>query len=251
MTSGNEEASSRRAGANPARWSLREVTLVLLAIVLAGPAVLLLLMSGLIPEPEGSGAGVFWVAVALAYYGVPAALLWLLASRRPTGAATALGFKPVDSGLLAGGAVAAFMLAFVFNLTYLLVVSALGATPPARSLQVIQELVSSFDAGAGQALLVGAVVVLIAPLFEEAFFRGVALGCLSERFGDVFAVAATSVVFAAIHLDAWRFLPLALFGAVLAVLTRIAGSVWPAVLAHVLVNGFAFMWAFALHVSSR
>ena len=48
-----------------------------------------------------------------------------------------------------------------------------------------------------------------------------------------------------IHLDPWRAVPLAFMGAVLGFIAWQARSVWPAVFAHALVNGFAYVVALA------
>ncbi len=75
---------------------------------------------------------------------------------------------------------------------------------------------------------VGALVLVPAALAEELQFRGFLLDLLSRRGGTVFAVAASSLVFAAVHLDNPGSEPvgivnIALFGVVLGAL-RVRGS---------------------------
>lgn len=81
------------------------------------------------------------------------------------------------------------------------------------------------------------VVVSAGPLVEELLFRGVLLSALLQRMPVGWAVAASSLLFACMHLPElgylWYAVPsLALLAAVLAWLRLRSGSLWPAVLAH-------------------
>jgi membrane protease YdiL (CAAX protease family) len=81
------------------------------------------------------------------------------------------------------------------------------------------------------------VVVGVGPLVEELLFRGVLLSALMRRWPLGWAVAASSLLFALVHLPGleyqWYALPnLLLLALLLAGLRLRAGSIWPAVLAH-------------------
>lgn len=81
------------------------------------------------------------------------------------------------------------------------------------------------------------VVVGVGPLVEELLFRGVLLSALMRRWPVGWAVAASSLLFALVHLPGleyqWYALPnLLLLALLLAGLRLRAGSIWPAVLAH-------------------
>lgn len=80
-------------------------------------------------------------------------------------------------------------------------------------------------------------VVGVGPLVEELLFRGVLLSALMRRWPVGWAVAASSLLFALVHLPGleyqWYALPnLLLLALLLAGLRLRAGSIWPAVLAH-------------------
>jgi membrane protease YdiL (CAAX protease family) len=72
----------------------------------------------------------------------------------------------------------------------------------------------------------------LAPVCEEAAFRGYLQRTLARASGARVAIAATAVLFAARHLDPLRFLPLVLLGLLFGWLSWRAGSLWPAIAAH-------------------
>ena len=82
---------------------------------------------------------------------------------------------------------------------------------------------------------------------EEFFFRGFLQGQLAARWGDRVALWGQAAAFLLPHLplllvDAalWPLLPVQfILGLLLGVLRRRSGSVWPAVVAHVLTNVMA------------
>jgi len=105
-------------------------------------------------------------------------------------------------------------------------------------------------AGKENALGALGLLVLIPPLCEETFFRGILFRGLASRFGIAIALAATSVLFAAAHgtlVQRGMMLPLGCYFAVLVFLT---GSLWSSILAHA-VNNLAVLattWYFGLTV---
>ncbi len=72
----------------------------------------------------------------------------------------------------------------------------------------------------------------LAPVCEEAAFRGYLQRTLARASGARVAIAATGVLFAARHLDPLRFAPLVLLGILFGWLSWRAGSLWPAIAAH-------------------
>lgn len=80
---------------------------------------------------------------------------------------------------------------------------------------------------------------VIAPLCEEVAFRGHLASAYHSRHRPAFAVAATAVVFALLHLDPLRAPSLLALGALYGWLAWRTGSIWPAVIAHAVNNGIA------------
>ena len=86
--------------------------------------------------------------------------------------------------------------------------------------------------GAGVVLLV-LVVVVMAPLAEEVFFRGMLQRTLRRRLPLWPAMLATSALFAVSHFQALQLPALAAFGLVLSVLAHRSGRLGPPIWAHV------------------
>lgn len=85
--------------------------------------------------------------------------------------------------------------------------------------------------------VIAAVASLLAPLCEEAAFRGYVQGALLTRRRPPSAIALAALLFAVMHLDPVRFLAVLALGALLGWLAWRAGSLWPAVAAHAANNG--------------
>lgn len=96
-------------------------------------------------------------------------------------------------------------------------------------------LVERADNPLSIALLVFSVVIM-APLAEEWFYRGMLLSALVRRVGTVGGAVGSSVVFAVIHLEPILYPGLFVFAIVLAWLTIRTGRLGVAVVAHLTFN---------------
>jgi membrane protease YdiL (CAAX protease family) len=108
---------------------------------------------------------------------------------------------------------------------------------PDHSSFPLEKLFSS----AGAAYALGAFAVLIAPFMEELIFRAVFFSFFEYRVGLGFAVAATAVLFAAMHVPeywgAWsHVLMILLVGLVFSLARGITGSLVPSVILHTAYN---------------
>lgn len=83
-------------------------------------------------------------------------------------------------------------------------------------------------------------VVLAGPFVEEVFFRGFLFAGLMRGLGLWPAVALSSAVFAATHVDVALLGPAFIAGVAFALVAHRTGSVWPAILAHTSQNAIAF-----------
>lgn len=128
----------------------------------------------------------------------------------------------------------AFAIYFVFQLIYV------AAVHPD------QEQTTLKDLGAGNGalitLLIGVLVVGVAPFIEEFFFRGFFYGSLRTQFSFLGAAALDGLVFGAVHaptgLEAVP--PLMALGFALCVAYEATGSILPGVVLHTLNNMIAF-----------
>ncbi len=159
-------------------------------------------------------------------------LLLLLALRPP-----ALGLGPAAPRAWLGG-VALGPLAFVCSLTINGVVILFAGLPP-KDLPIIDII-----DGLHQRIGLGGLVLCAAVLpgiVEEALFRGVILTGLRRHLSPAAAVLITALLFAALHLDPWRFLPQLTLGLLLGWWTLRSGSCWPAAVAHAVHNAIVLV----------
>lgn len=82
-------------------------------------------------------------------------------------------------------------------------------------------------------------VVLLAPIAEEAFFRGVVCEGLARRYGDGIGIFGSALLFAAVHAS-WLMLPGALlFGLLMGLYQRRTGSILACIAVHFANNALA------------
>ena len=88
----------------------------------------------------------------------------------------------------------------------------------------------------GQLLPMLISVIVIAPIWEEVFFRGTLFPWLAGRMPVHQAQWLSALAFGAIHLHGPVLIPLAFLGVFLAGIYRTSGSLIPAILVHALFN---------------
>lgn len=84
-------------------------------------------------------------------------------------------------------------------------------------------------------------VPLVYPIVEEFFFRGVFLGVVRRRFGDIAGILLPALMFGLIHVQYdWRGMAFVFLDGLLFGLARVrSGSVYVAMLLHVAGNSYA------------
>ncbi|PWN08156.1 CPBP family intramembrane glutamic endopeptidase [Rhodohalobacter mucosus] len=91
-------------------------------------------------------------------------------------------------------------------------------------------------------LLFGLFNVAVVPAFcEEIMFRGYIMRALERSWGIIAGIVVSGFLFGMFHLQLPNLFPLAMIGVVLALMTWLSGSIWPAVLAHFINNGAAVL----------
>lgn len=160
----------------------------------------------------------------------------MLARRFGGGSPAAFGLRPLPARtLLISIAVAA--VAFVaFSAAY-------GALFSVEAEQDTLERLGTGNGG-GTLLLVGVLVIVLAPAAEEIFFRGFFYRALRNRFGVASASSMNGLLFGSIHYggtDTLVLLPvLAVLGVLFCLLYEWTGSLYPAIGLHVVNNALAF-----------
>ncbi|HEY7333028.1 MAG TPA: type II CAAX endopeptidase family protein [Candidatus Limnocylindria bacterium] len=95
-------------------------------------------------------------------------------------------------------------------------------------------------ANADPVILVFAIVV-VAPIAEELFFRGVVLNAWLREYGPRVAILGSGLLFAMIHASLFLFLPIAALGIALALLYRATGSLPATIALHAGFNGITVL----------
>jgi membrane protease YdiL (CAAX protease family) len=198
-----------------------------------------------------------WVTVLItvngADDGLPRSVPWLVAGQLALWAAYGIG--PLILARQAGQSyVQAFKLdfrgrdvaiwAFVGLLVQIVVIPSVYI--PLRSLidsdevgDVAEELID-MAASPVDVLLLFLMIVVIAPVVEELFFRGTVLPAIMNRLGTLPAILLSSLWFAASHLQAIQFPGLLVVGIVLAYCRVRTSSIIPAIALHMAFNGVTF-----------
>ena len=160
-----------------------------------------------------------WVGL----FGVP---LWVVSSRGLDWSALGLSLELRD--VLPGLAIGVFAQAVLVQAigeSILFFRDDLDLSKPAR------ELVDKAD-GLGVVLL-ALVVVVVGPVVEEVFFRGLALRAFEWRLGRRAGLVVSALVFGLIHFQFWQFPALVMFGLIAGWLAQRDGRLGRAIWAHV------------------
>jgi len=126
-----------------------------------------------------------------------------------------------------------------------LLLASFGATPlliEAAAMIPVPEILRgaveymSRQAADSNKLLLFLPVVVVAPVAEELFFRGLVLRGYARRYGLTKAVWGSAVLFAVFHLNPWQAVLALPLGLAFAWLVLRTGSLLPAILGHAMVN---------------
>ncbi|MGH2830152.1 MAG: lysostaphin resistance A-like protein [Actinomycetota bacterium] len=161
-----------------------------------------------------------------------------LAHRRGTEALGARwdGFVSQIRFGLAAGAVGWVLSTLVVGSVVLWIVSALS-TGEVES----PDQLDYSSPGAGILALTAVGVVLVAPIAEELFFRGLVFGAFRSRLRFVPAAVVSGALFMLAHAPFWLILPSILtLGVVLAWVYQRRGSIVPCIVGHALFNAIGF-----------
>lgn len=149
-----------------------------------------------------------------------------------------LGFRKFDwssLGLGCGLMIGGYLIILVHNV----VLTLLGVNTQG---QTIIKAFNSLDTPVWF-IMVG---IVVAPIVEEAFFRGFLFQGFRQKYGWVRSMLLSSAIFALAHLDPASLIPTFILGCVLAYVYHRSNSLWPGVVLHFAVNAFGLCSAYAL-----
>ena len=208
------------------------------AVTLAGVAAM---MVGGVLLATRSGLGLrAQIAMGTLLLAVPALTVLLLVRRDSWRDAIALqALPPRVAGLsvLLGGAL------WILSIG-LMEMQSLVLPPPAEYLEAFRTIHRALAPRNALDALVSVAVIAIGPgLAEEIVTRGILLPSLLRALRPWGAVLISALLFAAMHLDLYRFLFTLTIGLVLGAVRLRSGSLWPPIVAHVTLNSLTFLVA--------
>ena len=84
-------------------------------------------------------------------------------------------------------------------------------------------------------------LVVLAPIFEEALFRGVIFESVRSKSGAVSAILISAAIFGIVHLIPQQVINAFVIGIILGYVYLKTGSLWPAILIHAMNNALAYI----------
>lgn len=106
-----------------------------------------------------------------------------------------------------------------------------------------EELTSSVSLSNSYPLLILFLVVILGPVAEEIFFRGVIYGQLREGFSAVAAACISGVMFGVYHKNLVQGIYATICGVVLAYLFEKTHTIWGSIITHVMFNLSSYLVA--------
>ncbi len=224
-------ARSPKVPSAPVRWGVFDAAAVFLgAQVLQSVWFVIVLLSfglGLDDEVSVAALLVGQLASVAAYLGGST----LVSRKRGAGPVADFGSR-VQAIDIPIGAAAGVLTQFVLLwLLYLPINELVDGDAGDAARRLFDRADGSFDR-----VLLFVMVVVIAPVIEEFFFRGLLLRSLQQRLGAWPAVVVSSIVFAAAHFQGLQFPGLFVVGLVAAILTVRSGRLGPALFMHMAFN---------------
>jgi len=235
-----DETQPSASNADTVPWTRRDMALSIGLAVVAVVAVLLGMMLGLALLQRWSGrslpAQAQGMLVLFAELGLLAPV-WAFGVRKYRITWSVVGFRGFNLARGTGLGCLALLASFAFNALWALLLGLF-------QLRTQPDVLPAFGGGAGGlslALLVGGVV---APVAEEAFFRGFLFAGLKKYWGRLAGALLSAALFTVAHILPTSFPPIFVLGVLFALLYDYTGSIWPAVALHGVINSLSFVAAY-------
>jgi membrane protease YdiL (CAAX protease family) len=216
----------------PAWYGLAALGMALVIAVMSS-GILFALLRAAGANVDADSPGVSIVATLIQDFALAGSAIWLASQVSPP-RLWQFGVRatPFLRGLKWGAI--AFAIYFGFQILYVALVH------PDQKQTTLQDL--GVGKGPAVTLLIGILVVAVAPAVEEFFFRGFFYGALRTRFPFIAAALIDGVVFGAVHAPTGieAVPPLIALGFAFCVAFEATGSILPGIVLHALNNMIAF-----------
>ena len=185
-------------------------------------------------DVSGWGEHVILLIATLALQGVMILSVWIFAVRPSGGRWASLGFRqirPISTTLIAIAGITACQ-ALVVGYVQLVDWLEIDFLVPRNPFE-------SWDIDPISFAIIALSAVIIAPLFEEVFFRGFMYQAFRKTMAFWPAAILTSLVFGIAHIDPAIIIPIALVGMILLGIYRWTGNLWSSIITHAGYNAIA------------
>jgi membrane protease YdiL (CAAX protease family) len=197
-------------------------------------------MTYMMRQGEKVSVGAAQLFLSLLLYSLTLAFAFIVVSRYGP-ALQEVGFRarnlPASLGLGVAGGVAAYFLA---------VASAALSVYLFEDLQVVERWLQGFfdvnvkSASGADILIAGVIIVVVAPLCEEIFFRGYLYPPMRRFLGVWGAALVNGLIFSAVHFSLFGLIGRTLAGAIFCLLYEQNDNLWSPIAAHAVNNFVAF-----------
>lgn len=225
-------------GSGSAPWQPGDTVKGVAVVVLGGAG---LLVFAVVLERMGltSGAGALLLSAAM-LEGLLLAATWFFSVRRYHCSFETLGFRGAKGYHFWLIAILALVASLLVGGVYTVIVKGLGV-----DVLVPPELSESFEKPQGiSRMALAFIVVVMAPIAEETFFRGFVLQGLVSWAGPIGAAIGSSLLFSLSHGSLGALIPVFLSGLILAGVFMKTRSLTPGIFAHSMQNSLAFSLTF-------
>ncbi|MFH1534113.1 MAG: type II CAAX endopeptidase family protein [Nitrospirota bacterium] len=106
--------------------------------------------------------------------------------------------------------------------------------------QVQERILPLFGDNVLALIISGVLIIAVAPVIEEVFFRGFLLRSLSNKMGIFYGSILTALIFALLHLQPSSIIPVFILGLIINSLVIKSKSIIPAIAFHAFNNAVAF-----------
>ena len=224
-----------RPAVPPVPWTARQV-LISVAVIAFVFMVVLGSVIGLVEVVDVSGwrEDVILLGAAFVLQGVMLLSVWHFAVRPAGGRWALLGFrrvKPISTTLIV---IAGITICQALVVGYVQVVNWLDIDP-----LVPGDPFESWDIDPISFTIIAVSAVVVAPLFEEIFFRGFMYQAFRKTMSLWPAAILTSLIFGVAHIDPAIIIPIALVGMILLGIYRWTGNLWSSIITHAGYNAIA------------
>jgi membrane protease YdiL (CAAX protease family) len=196
--------------------------------MMAGPAAFMVNNAPLIAAPT-------FVGVALSNLVIILGILWYLRRRDANDKVGMHRWSNLSLPITIGVTIAVIGAGLVFNQLYTTYLF------PDMELQAdTTRLIGAMPDTIGSKILLFVTIAILAPIGEEMVFRGMLQKSFANVFPPYVAIVIAGLIFAAIHMQPYAFLPLFVLGAGFGFLYYITGSLRICIIMHILNNSAAF-----------